>query len=517
MRRALGKIALLLLVPILALSATVKVTVDKESVAKGDTVTFTITAKGGDVKFPTIKSIGGFPILGSSQSTNISIINGSISKEYSKSFTFAPMQSVTIPSFDVEVDGKVLKTNPIKIEVLQAPKPTAASGGENSLVLKLNKSSAYVGEPIELEITMRYRRDKNFVEAQLQKPQFANFWIKQLGEPKEFNEGSYRVKRYRYLIFPQKAGEYKLGPLTAKFARRVLMKTPLSNDPFFDDDFFNSMFARLEWRSVVSNAPELHVKALPAGVQLYGEFDIRAFVDKREVDANKPLHLTIEVEGFGNIDDVKKFEPDIVDAVVYAEEPKIEAYMDGDRYAGKATQKITIVADRNFTIPSFVLRYFDSKRGEVVEKRTEPIDIVVKGAKPSAKQESLDKGDTDTALKAEQEKESSPPTVRGEDEKRGSFSWLYLIFSFLAGVGITLVWVNFKRFKIKSESGESSIVDRVKRAKNDRQILEILLPYAKKSEFLNKVIRDLEENVFQKGKNKIDKKAIIEELEELDI
>ncbi|MCF6201331.1 MAG: BatD family protein [Hydrogenimonas sp.] len=521
MRRALGKIVLLLLLPIVAFAASVSVSVDKKEIVKGDTVTFTITAEGSKPKFPTVKSVGGFPILGTAQRTSISIVNGSVEKVYKKSYTFAPMQSVTIPSFKVEVDGKVYETKPLKVEVADSPAPSNGSGGDTSLTMKLNKKSAYVGEAVELEIVMRYRRDKNYIEAKVQKPEFANFWIKELGKPDEYDEGPYRVKRYRFLIFPQKAGEYRLGPLSAKFARRVVVKPPISNDPFFDDDFFNSMFARLEWTRALSNVLNLHVVPLPQGVQLYGEFDIEARVDKREVEANKPVELTIEIEGYGNIDDAPKFEPNIPDAVVYAEEPKVEAVMDGGRYGGRALQKITIVADRNFTIPSFTLEYFDAESKRVVKKRTKPIDISVKGAKAP---HILADVEDEEQPNAKSETVGEKPEVHEAAHKTGYESggyllWLYIVISFIAGIVATICAIYAKRFieRKKSVRKDLPVADRVKRVKNDKELLEILLPYSDRSELLRKAVRDLEENLFAQGRNKIDKSRIIEELEDLDL
>jgi len=69
----------------------------------------------------------------------------------------------------------------------------------------------------------------------------------------------------------------------------------------------------------------LAVEALPNRLELYGDFNIKTDVDKTEVAANKPLNLTISINGVGNIDDVKKYSLDIEGAVIYANEPEIKA------------------------------------------------------------------------------------------------------------------------------------------------------------------------------------------------
>jgi len=84
MRRVLGKILVLISIPLWLTAASLHVEVDKSSVVKGDTVTFTIVAEGSDVEFPVVKSVDAFPVLGTAQKSNISIINGSVSRSYAR-------------------------------------------------------------------------------------------------------------------------------------------------------------------------------------------------------------------------------------------------------------------------------------------------------------------------------------------------------------------------------------------------------------------------------------------------
>ena len=510
MKRLLGKILVLISIPLLLSAASLHMEVDKSSVLRGDTVTFTIVAHGSDVEFPVMKSVDGFPILGTAQKSNISIINGSVSRSYAKSYTFAPMHDVTIPSLKVKIDGKVYKTKPLKIEVKETPSPSAGGSTDISFTIKADKKRVHVGEPIELEVTVRYPKSENYVEVQVQRPEFANFWIKQVGDAREYDSGAYRVKTYRYLIFAQKAGDFKLGPLVAKLARRVRMRSPFENDPFFDDDFFNSMFARLEWRRIASNSLNIDVEPLPAGVELYGDFNIGASVDKRVVEANRPVNLEITIRGFGNIDDVPKFEPDIPDAVVYADEPKIEARIENGRYGGTATQTVTIVADRNYTIPSLTLRYVDAKTGKVVKKSTDPIQIEVKGGAATAKVQSVESQKPSSIAEKPHE---APKTEHASKERGNTGVWVYLLLGFAAGVAAVFAYLRLRGSVVTREKRDVGTARKILRAKSDRELLELLLPYVKKSDLVKSAVEKLEKNIFEKGNHKIDKKRIAQELE----
>ncbi len=513
MKRLLGKILVTVCIPLWLSAASLRMEVDKSSAVKGDTVTFTIVAEGRDVEFPVVKSVDSFPVLGTAQKSNISIINGSVSRSFAKSYTFAPMHDVTIPSMEVKIDGKVYKTDPLKIEVKEAPPPSAGGSSDISFTISADKKSVHVGEPIELEVTVRYPKGKNYVEVQVQRPEFANFWIKQVGSAKEYESGPYRIKTYRYLIFAQKAGEFKLGPLVAKLARRVRMQSPFENDPFFDDDFFNSMFARLEWRRIASNSLNVDVEPLPAGVELYGDFDISTSVDKKVVEANRPVHLEIRIKGFGNIDDAPKFEPDIPDAVVYADEPEIEARIENGRYGGIAVQKVTIVADRNYTIPPFTLKYVDAKTGKVIKKSTDPVKIEVEGgtAPVMAKSVVSQKPSSQAG-----EPHEAPKTEQDSGKKRGIGAWVYVLLGFAAGVAAFFAYLRLRGAVAPREKRDVGTVRKILKAKSDRELLELLLPYVKKSDLVKSAIEKLEENIFEKGNHKIDKRELAWEIEEIE-
>lgn len=512
MRRLPGRILWCLMLPLVLLAAQVRTEVDKKEVVRGDTVTFSITAEGENVEFPVLKEIDGFPILGASQRSNISIINGETTRSVTKSYTFAPMRDVTIPSLVVKVDGNVYRTDPIAIRVTDRPVQTTQER-EAILEISTDRERVHVGEPVKLEITIRYLRRANFVQVDLETPEFANFWIKKLGDVEKTIDGEYIVEKQRYLIFPQKAGEYTLGPLTAKIAKRVRVKPPIA-DPFFDDDFFNGFFARLQWTRIASNSVKLHVDPLPGNVDLYGKFDIRAGVDKNVTDVDQPVRLTIEIEGEGNIDDIEKFEPSIPDAVVYSDEPVVKEWVRDGRYGGTFRQTVTIVSDHDFTIPSLVLRYYDKYENRVVEKKTAPIKIHVRGGRQvAASRSNVSPSEKSAALsQASSRKEELIQTYNASGSKMG---WVYLLIGLLLGGGGVYAAGRLK--KSMAFGKKSDTADLIRRTRDERKLFELLLPYANESIEIKEALEKLEENLYRKKRHKIDRKLladIVEELEE---
>ena len=491
MRKILGK--LILFLPIFLFAASVSVSVDKQEVNLGDSVTFTITAKGKDVTFPQIYSIGNYKIIGTAQSSNISIINGNISKSISKSYTFTPTQDVIIPSYEVKIDGKIYKTKPIKIKVVKNLKSNTNLA---QFLLNVDKKEVFVGEPIKLSAILQYKKDKNIVGFSFIRPHFSNFWIKQIGDVKKYIQGDFIVAKVDFLIFPQKSGEFSIGPIIARLSQKVREQNPFGNDPFFNDPFFNSAFVRVRNLQVASNSINIKVKPLPGNIYLYGQFKMKVSVDKKEVEVNKPVKLTIKISGYGNIDDIKKFNLNILNGVVYADEPKIKTQILNGKYQGEFIQNITIVADSNFTIPSLELKYFDSRDKKIKVLKSKPIHIVVKGGKKPA------------AIQTKAQ--NSKPLPKATKEQKSFPIWLIFILGSAFGGLIVYMVLKFKN------RDKNSVSKAILKAKSDKELLDILLPYIKDDKAIEEAVKKLEENIFKGTSHKVDKKLLSEIVEELE-
>ncbi|NPA81794.1 MAG: protein BatD [Epsilonproteobacteria bacterium] len=516
---SLGKLIILsLLFPILTLAATVSVSVDKKAIYPGDVVFFTINAEGGDkVQFPDITDIGGYPITGTSDSQSTVIINGNVKKTISRTYTFSPTKDVTIPSFEVKIDSKVYKTDPVEIKVLN---PSATASDKDSPVtlrLKADKKEAYVGEPIRLDIEFRKRVDVKADKVEITEPKFKNFWVKKIDGVSEKVDGNYLVKTYSYIIFPQKSGELTIGPTFAKVGKIIRKKDPFFNDPFFNDPFFNDPLFKMfnnsiQWKKIYSNTITFNIKPLPNNLEVYGDYIIKATVDKRKVKADKPVNLTITIAGEGNIDDIKKFDLDIEDAVVYSDEPKISTKIENGKYVGTFTQKIAIVSDHSFTIPPIKFTYFDQKTQKPLTKKTKPIHITVIGGKKSTKSETKKEIEKKTSSSKENGsnenvKEEIKKGLKATSEESSYFKYLLLILGYILGI---LSVIGFNKLKNLKPKRETALSKAIKKAKNDKELFEILLPYAKEDEFIKETLKKLDENIYGGKKHKISKQKLIE-------
>ena len=496
-RQLLGSLITLLLLP-LALFADVKESVDKSALYRGDDVTYTISVSGKDVEFPSITQIGGNPILSTSGAQNIRIVNGDFQKTVSKSYIFTPKKSIEIPSYKVLVNGGVEMTKPITIKIVE---PSQDKGAPIVLDIRLSKERARVGELVRFDLIFKQKPNVPVYKLDIQEPQFEDFWVKKIPGAKDGTEGEYVTKTYSYLLFAQRSGKLSIPSLTANVGQMPQTQRRRGIDPFF-----NSAFGQqIRYTKVFSNELTLDVEALPNRLELYGDFTIKVDVDKTTVAANKPLHLRVSVEGVGNIDDVTKYGLDIEGAVIYANEPVITARVEGEDYLGSFEQKIVIIADGSYTIPPLELRYFDSESKKEVIKKSQPIEITVTGG--VAKVSSLEQS-TESAVELSptiKERSTDTITVTGD--------WLELLYALLVGLGIggVFVWLLMRSHSEGSDktSIEVPMETQIKKAKDDKALFELLLPYKKESELVDAVLVQLEENLYRGADNSVDKKGLM--------
>ncbi len=500
MKQHLGKLLLIILFTFSLHASGVKLELKTPAIYKGDYAQFTIKAEGNSIDFPTITQIEGFPVHTSGTSSSFSNINGKVSQTIAKSYTFKPTKEVTIPSFNVTVDGKNYTTKPQKISVL---KPQAGKSGDPYILeLKVGKKELKVGESTTLKIIYKQRADANADRITISEPKIDNFWVKKLGNQKQYREGNYIVTEYDYLIFAQKPGKFHIKPIIANIGKFVQRSR---SDNFFNDPFFNSMFSELKWQKVYSNDVTIQVEPLPNGLELYGDFNITASADKQKVYADKPVNLTIKVEGIGNIDDVQKFDLNIENAVVYADKPKIKSFLKNGEYGGIFTQKIAIIADRNYTIPPVKLQFFSKKENKIKTIQTKAIPITVIGG-TSASTQSTPKVETASTIQTSQAKQPKVITKEVEIEKNPALKYILFIAGFILGATAVILYNRFKNRGKRRK--ENDIIKQIKNTKDNKKLFDILLPYANDDEVIAQTLKALEENIYKGAKNKIDKQKL---------
>ncbi len=504
MKKTLGKILIIITFAI-NLFANVDATVSAPAIYKGESINFIISADGDKIIFPTIDEIDSNTIEGISSSQSTTVINGNMSRKVSKIYSFFPQKSLTIPSFEVNVDGKTYKTKEIKVAVL---KQTVNKKGSNFIVqINADKKEAYIGESINLTISFKQKLDEHVDKVQLGEPKLENFWVKQVENVEKSNEGEYIVQKIQYILFPQKAGEYTIPSIEADIGK---VSRTTRGRGIFDDPFFDSFATKLKWQKIFSNQLSLKIKPLPNNLELFGSYQIEASIDKKKVHANKPVNLTIKIKGKGNIDDIKKFDLDIDNAIIYADEPKISSNLVNGIYQGEFTQKIAIIADSNYTIEPISLKYFDKESKEIKTIQTKSIDIEVKSGIKMTSKPSIEVSHDSNIKDFKNNIETKSVALQN---KQSYIKYLFLILGLLLGIGLSYIFGRRKKGNLKVEQ---DIVKSIKKTKTDRALFELLLPYSQKNKVISNALGKLEENIYKNSNHKIDKVELMDFFEEED-
>jgi len=459
----------------LLLSQEVKVYLEKEVITQGEPARLYLEASGDEIYFPPIEKIGDIPVAHTTRSESVVKRGNEYERRKSLIITFYPTQSLTIPSFKVTINNQEYHTKPLKLIVKKAKK-----GDKIQFWLKLSKKEAYVGEPIKAELVLKIKRSVNIVDYSFTPPKFDNFWVKELKSSNKYLEehGDFLIKRITYLLFPQKAGVLKISPAVFKYAIPAKMT-----------DMFGFSVTAPQWHTLVSQEKEVIAKPLPKEVDLVGDFNITLTPDKKEIQPNEPLNVTLKIEGVGNLESLDKIELNISNATVYADKPVVKERFEKGELHSTFTQKFSILASQDFTIPSIKLEYFSLKEEKLKELTTSPVSIKVKGATPVKE-----------SVKTSPLKSSSPQAQ--PISSRGFWE------GFLAGVGASLgafllFWLFRKRPSFKrSREGK-------------RVLLAKLLPHISKDPKVASLAQALYEEIYEGKKRRVKRKEVEKVLKDL--
>lgn len=461
--RNLGKIVLVLILLKLSLDASVKASVDSTNVELGEMVTYSLHLSSTNADRPVIQTLCGVNVISTSSQSSIEMINGKISRSNTFSYKFIPQKDCVIEPMEIEVDGVVHRSNRVEIKVTQGK---ANADADFILSLKSSKEELYVGEPFELTLLFKQKIGAEAVDSKFEAPELKGFWVKSESPAQKTQENGYVVTKVVYEMAAQRAGELNISKAKMSVASRTHSR-----------DSWGSWVPKIKWRAYYSNELSIDVKPLPSGVDLVGNFTIMATIDKSEINPNEALNLTIEVLGDGNLEDIKSFKPYIDGVNIFDEKISIDR--------NKLTQKIAFVAQSDFTIEPFTLKFFDPKTKDIKTIETNKIEIKVKNSKP--KEELVIK------------KETQEP-IEVESSEKSSTLWTLLIFSvgLILGVIIGLVkpWKSIKKQKSLS-------------LKDERVLLVKLLPY-RDDEDVKRVVEIIEQNIYSDKKTEIDKKLLRE-------
>ena len=257
------------------------------------------------------------------------------------------------------------------------------------------------------------------------------------------------------------------------------------------------LYASSKTRTVFSQELDIEVKPLPEGVELVGELDIEVNVDKKEINAGEAVNVTIEVKGAANIEDIPVFDIHVDGAQAFEEEPKIKHFLEDGKYYGSFIQKSALVAERDFTLPAFELRYMDVRTDSVKTIRSKAIDIKVLNPAPLIKEE----------LKISRPAEE----VKNADRRSGVLTLLQGTLLLLGGfvLGLIASMIPYRRL-LGQEKSKHPVPP-----KESKEVLRLLMSNMDGDQEIESLVEKLSENLYEGKDHEIDKKSLKKILKKL--
>lgn len=300
---------------------TFKTTVSKTQLGLNERlrIEFSINKQGADDFTPP--DFKNFKVLaGPSQSSSFSSINGKNSYKLTYIYIIQPTVkgTFTIPSASITYDGEIIKTNTIRIQILDAidipedpDDPRYLASQNIHLVAEISNTNPYVGESISVVYKLYVNTNKVNVRGtrEVETPSFNGFWNQNIEVPKwEAKNGSYGGVPHRYAIvkktvlIPHKAGKLTIDPMEMDVTAGV----PMGRRDFFGNMLMNDVnFTATSGKKVI-RVKELPFQNKPVDFSgAVGDYKFNVTTSKSDLNANESAQIKVQVSGKGNLKLVK--------------------------------------------------------------------------------------------------------------------------------------------------------------------------------------------------------------------
>ncbi|SFZ98362.1 BatD [hydrothermal vent metagenome] len=480
-------------------AASVEATLSSNEIVQGNMAQLKIKAIGDKVLFPNINEVDGHQVLGrhESQQNSITYINGEVEniRAVTLVLTFAPQRDMTIPSYDIEIDGKVYKTKELKLKVVKATAPNANGNEPFSLQLRSDNKSVMVGEPFLVTVYFSLQNGTRLSEnPQYNPPQFKEFFSKQVGDAKTYSEGNRQVTEIKYILTPKSEGNFTVGPATAKIG--VADRTRR--------DMFGRFFGT-KWSAIASNTINIKVKANEHNSDLVGSFTLEQNIDRQKVKANKPINLSIKITGEGSLEDLDWPNYEIDNVTVYGDDAKVSTDIIDGKIVSTYTKTFAFISDDDFTIPLKSISVYDTKEKKIKQLEIPSYDIKIDSAKkvsnstaaaPSEmKKPKVEDGKVQTNIKVP---EKSMLDGEKRVEKPKETQWLILILAFISGMFVMYMLKYLPKISFRRKNATVS----------QEKALKILYAHINESKEIEEMVRKLYAKKNGDKNIKIDKKVL---------
>lgn len=360
--RRLSRYLLLLLccLPWWVSAAEVQATLDRNKVELGETVTLNLrVAGGGALSAPDLSVLSSdFAVLGTSNNTSLSIINGQRSAELTFGVALRPKHvgHLIIPALNF-AGGT---TAPLSLEVTAPDSQAAAAGNKDVFVdASAEPQRAYVGEQMTYVVRLYFATSLS--SGGMDEPQANRAELSKLGDDLNYQAERggrrFNVIERRYALIPQHAGHIEIAPVSFQ-GELIDMADP------------NSFFGSTRPVSAVSPAVSIDVRPVPdsAGKTAWLparelQLNMEGGPAQSDMRVGQSINLTMNLQATG-----LPYEalpalslPALDGATVYPDKPVTGTHVSGPWLVGRRQQSFAVVPNQpgELTIPETTLTWWN--------------------------------------------------------------------------------------------------------------------------------------------------------------
>ena len=387
----------------------VRVSLDRDTIGMDEQAVLDIEVSGSthDLPPPQMPTFSIFEVYSQGRSSNISIVNGQVSSSVTYRYLLLPTKPGTfsIDRVAVVYNNKRYKGNEVHLTVLKSGSSVSRQledraadeeGGTRDYFLEadVDKRSPFVNEQVTLTLKF-YIGVQHYGSPELSEPTTTGFWTEVLGNKAAYyqviNNRKYKVIERKYALFPTQTGELTVGRAAI---RTTVAAKSRRRDPFgaFGDFFGRGVEVTVRSQPIKLKVRPLPEKGRPADFTgTIGAFSLSARADKREVEVNQPVTVTIRISGTGNIKSIAEpVIPQLDEFRIYKASTNESISKLKDKIGGAKIYEEVFIPRRpgDLEIPALKYSYFDLKSRQYKYLTTKPIRI--KAIKPEGYAASAD-------------------------------------------------------------------------------------------------------------------------------
>jgi hypothetical protein len=358
--------------------------VDRAEIAADEQLVLTVTVNGDFLTSPRpdMTAVSDFVVVSSSQSTQVSIVNGQMTSQGLFIYRLQPLVEgdLEIGPVGVNMDGVYYETDPITIKVLPAgtqtqpspleepdqEMPDTLSGQEFFVEAEISNPNPYLGEQIIYTFRL-YQATNIFGQPDYRPPAFTDFWSSDVIDRPHYNTTAdgqeYLVSEIRTALFPANLGELVIEP-----ARLVIPGGLLKPD------------VKLETKPVAVAVKPLPEDAPENFKGAVGSFEVRTRLSDTDTKVNEPLTLVTEIEGIGNIETlIEPPLPDMPDWRFFESQAETIVEVKQDKLGGVRRFERLVVPGQagEHVFPPVEFGFFNPDTQQYETVASEPIPVTI--------------------------------------------------------------------------------------------------------------------------------------------